>query len=91
MCGTEITTIPCEITGRIIHALSYFVQGMSSRVYLSNRDRTVSAKSIIGLLSLGINKGDSVQVSVLNDDTDTGNEELKKIVDYMRKMGEADE
>ena len=88
MCGTEITIIPCEVSGRIIRALSYFIQGMSSRVYLSNRDRTVSAKSIIGLLSLGINKGDRVQVSVLNDDTDTGNEELKKIVDYMRKMGE---
>lgn len=91
MCGTENIVIPCEVSGRIIHALSYFVQSMSSRVYLSNRDRTVSAKSIIGLLSLGINKGDRVQVSVVNDDIDTGNEELKKIVDYMRKMGECDE
>ena len=91
MCGTENIVIPCEVSGRIIHALSYFIQGMSSRVYLSNRDRTVSAKSIIGLLSLGINKGDRVQISVLNDDTDTGNEELKKIVDYMRKMGEVNE
>lgn len=91
MCETEIVIIPCEITGRMVHALSYFTQGMSSRVYFANKDRTVSAKSIIGLLSLGINKGDKVQVSIVNNDENTGNNELQLVVDYMRKMGEANE
>ena len=88
MCYSETITIPCELTGRMIHNLVYFAQGLGSSVYFAVNDRTVSGKSIIGVLSLGLNKGNEVKVSVVNDDQVIGKEELWKIVRFVRELGD---
>ena len=88
MCYSENITIPCELTGRMIHNLVYFVQGLGSSVYFAANDRTVSGKSIIGVLSLGFNKGNEVKVSVVNDDQVIGKEELWNIVRFVRELGD---
>lgn len=87
MCGIENIKVLVEVNGRLIHSLVYFIQGLSSQVFLANKDRTVNAKSILGVLSLGLTKGDDVQVSVVNDNIDRANDELKKIIEYFGRLG----
>lgn len=87
MCGIENIKVLAEVNGRLIHSLVYFIQGFSSQVFLANKDRTVNAKSILGVLSLGLTKGDDVQVSVVNDNIDIANDELKKIIEYFGELG----
>ena len=87
MCGIENIKVLAEVNGRLIHSLVYFIQGLSSQVFLANKDRTVNAKSILGVLSLGLTKGDDVQVSVVNDNIDIANDELKKIIEYFGELG----
>lgn len=89
MCCSENIIIPCEITGRMIHTLVYFIQGLGSTVYFAVNDRTVSGKSIIGVLSLGLDKGNEIKVSVVNEDEITGREELWNIIRFVRDMGES--
>lgn len=88
MCYSENIIIPCEVNGRMVHALVYFMQGLGSCVYFTINDRTVNGKSMIGVLSLGINKGDSIKISVVNDDELVGEEELLRIALYIRGLGE---
>lgn len=87
MCGIENIKVLAEVNGRLIHSLVYFIQGLSSQVFLANKDRTVNAKSILGVLSLGLTKGDNVQISVVNDNIDRANDELKKIIEYFERLG----
>ena len=89
MCCSENIIIPCEITGRMIHTFVYFIQGLGSAVYFAANDRTVSGKSIIGVLSLGLDKGNEIKVSVVNEDEITGREELWNIIRFVRDMGES--
>lgn len=88
MCYSNNVIIPCNINGRMIHSLVYFTQGLGSSIYFAINDRTVNGKSMIGVLSLGINKGDSIKISVVNDDEVVGEEELLRIVLYIRGLGE---
>lgn len=85
LCSIENIIISYDISGRFVHQLVYFLQGLESNVFFSAHDRTINAKSMIGVLSLGLSKGDSVQISVVNDNPDTLNMEIKKIISYMRQ------
>jgi len=91
MCSVENAIIKGRINSRTVHLLVYYLQGFCSQIYFSNRGRTVNAKSILGILSLGLVSGDEVQISIVNDDVDTANEELKKIIGYLQRMGETNE
>ena len=88
MCYSENITIPCELTGRMVHGLVYFVQEQTSGVYFAVGDRTVNAKSIIGVLSLGLGQNSEVAVSVINDDDKVGEYEMLKIRQYVRGLGD---
>lgn len=88
MCYTDNICIPCKVNSRMVHALVYFVQGLGSQVYFSLGDRRVSAKSIIGVLSLGLYKDADIKVSTFNEDCKLAEHELKLVLGYLRKMGE---
>lgn len=50
---------------------SYFIQKASafrSSIWVENGDRKVNAKSLLGVLSLGISKGDIITVMADGDD-----------------------
>lgn len=91
MCSVENTIIKGKVNSRIVHLLVYYLQGFCSQIYFSNRGRTVNAKSILGVLSLGLVSDDEVQISIVNEDIDTANKELKKIIRYLQRMGETNE
>lgn len=89
MCYSENIIIPCEVNGRMVHALVYFMQGLGSCVYFNNADRSVNAKSIIGVLSFGLHKGSEFTIAVVNKhDDNTGKEELYRAVKYIRGLGD---
>ena len=88
MCYSENIIIPCEVNGRMVHALVYFMQGFEGSAYLTVGERTVNAKSIIGVLSLGLSKCSKVMITISSDDKDKGEGELLKAVRYVRDLGE---
>lgn len=88
MCCIENIIIPFEINGRAIHQLVYFTQGLQSGVYISAHGRTVNCKSIIGVISLGLYRGDTIQISVLNDDGENASKDIQRILCYIRNCGD---
>ena len=88
MCYSENIIVPCEVNGRMVHALVYFMQGLEGSAYLTVDERSANAKSIIGVLSLGLSKGSEVMITISSDDRDKGEGELLKAVRYVRGLGE---
>lgn len=88
MCYSENIIVPCEVNGRMVHALVYFMQGLEGSAYFTVGERSVNAKSIIGVLSLGLSKGSEVMITILGDDKDKSEGELLKAVRYVRGLGE---
>ena len=72
----------------MVHALVYFMQGLEGSAYLTVGERSVNAKSIIGVLSLGLSKGSEVMVTISSNDKDKGEGELLKAVHYVRGLGD---
>ena len=56
-----------------------------SNIYLESEERRVNAKSIMGMMSLGIDTGESVTVSVDGADEE---EAMKSIEEYLSKRSE---
>lgn len=88
MCCIESIIIPFDISGRSIHKLVYFTQGLQSSVYIAAHGRTINCKSIIGVISLGLKRGDSIQVSVVNDDETESTKDVQRVLSYIRNCGE---
>ena len=56
-----------------------------SNIYLESEERRVNAKSIMGMMSLGLDTGESVTVSVDGADEE---EAMKSIEEYLSKRSE---
>ena len=56
-----------------------------SNIYLESEERKVNAKSIMGIMGLGLDTGDSVTVSVDGADEE---EAMKSIEEYLSKPSE---
>lgn len=81
-------TIDKQLTGRLVHQIVYYISELKSDVYISNAEgRSVNAKSIIGVLSLGIKTNDTITINVYsnlsqkNSDTD-----INKIKDFIKGL-----
>lgn len=56
-----------------------------SNIYLESEERKVNAKSIMGMMSLGLDTGESVTVSVDGADEE---EAMRSIEEYLSKRSE---
>lgn len=56
-----------------------------SNIYLESEERKVNAKSIMGIMSLGLDTGESVTVSVDGADEE---EAMRSIEEYLSKRSE---
>lgn len=78
-------SIALEITNKVgLHArpASVFVQEVSkykSDIRVKKDDREVNGKSILGILTLGVNKGSIIHVSVEGEDADQALEAIKTL------------
>ena len=61
---------------------------LSSHIYIAkDGDRTVNAKSMLGLLSLGIMNGDEITVGVVNDNTSVMSSDLTRVIEILECDG----
>lgn len=73
-----------QFKGRFIHKLVYFLSNFKSDVYIEKNERTVNAKSIIGLLSLDIKQNDIVVIKVFNSySEEIANDNLSSILSFL--------
>ena len=82
---TKTITIQNEV-GLHTRPATYFIQkanNYKSSVWIENSDRRANAKSLLGVLSLGISKGDTV--SIIADGSDEA-EAVDGLVDLLMAM-----
>ena len=82
---TKTITIHNEV-GLHTRPATYFIQkanNYKSSVWIENSDRRANAKSLLGVLSLGISKGDTV--SIIADGSDEA-EAVDGLVDLLMAM-----
>ena len=82
---TKTITIQIEV-GLHTRPATYFIQkanNYKSSVWIENSDRRANAKSLLGVLSLGISKGDTV--SIIADGSDEA-EAVDGLVDLLMAM-----
>ena len=82
---TKTITIQNEV-GLHTRPATYFIQkanNYKSSVWVENSDRRANAKSLLGVLSLGISKGDTV--SIIADGSDEA-EAVDGLVDLLMAM-----
>ena len=82
---TKTITIQNEV-GLHTRPATYFIQkanNYKSSVWIENSDRRANAKSLLGVLSLGLSKGDTV--SIIADGSDEA-EAVDGLVDLLMAM-----
>lgn len=75
-----IITNETGIHARPATAIAKKVTGLSANVTLEAKGKTANAKSLIGILSLGIIKGDTVKVTVDGENEETVCTELIELI-----------
>ena len=58
----------------------YGIQALHSDVWITKFDRRVNAKSILGVLSINIQKGDKIELSFSNNDEN----EIKTVINEFK-------
>ena len=79
--------IPFEITGRNAHKIVYSTQELKSSIYFKKDNRCINAKSLIGLLSLGIKKNDIITVNFYADREDVIDDDIQNIKKIINDIG----
>lgn len=74
---TVTVQIPSGLEARPIAMLVQVASQCESSVYLGNEERRVNAKSIMGMMTLGLNVGDKVLVSVDGEDEQDAIEKIE--------------
>jgi len=54
-----------------------------SNIYIEYKDKKANAKSLIGVLSLGVSKGAVITISINGDDEVYAMEELERIIETL--------
>ena len=88
----EITLTITRSTGLHARPASEFVrraQEFASSITVSSGNREVNAKSILGLLSLGISQGQSVRVRAIGVDAERALAALQELVEAQNSLREA--
>lgn len=68
-----------DIDGRAANRFVYSIASMPFNVKIHKGDKQVNGKSILGLLSIGLKSGDTVQISIDKNDPDGINEIINLI------------
>lgn len=67
----------------LMKAVAMLIQissGFNASIYIAKDGRRANAKSLLGVLSLGISDGDQLEISADGDD---GNSAIGELLDYM--------
>ena len=79
MVSKEITIkIPTGLEARPVAVLVQVASQYESKIYIRNNEKKVNAKSIMGMMSLGIIEGESVTIFAEGKDEDAAVEDIEK-------------
>lgn len=81
---TFLITSELGIHARPATKLVNLAMSLESEIDLTSNERTINLKSIMGLMSLGIYKGQIIKVEVTGDSKEI---DLKKIEDFLLNEG----
>ena len=82
MCTKDVTVI--NQVGLHARPATFFIQlanGFKSTIWIEKDERRVNAKSLLGVLSLGIMGGAEIRIIAEGPDEDQAVDELVKLVD----------
>lgn len=72
-----------KLVSRYAHQFVYLTQNIPSEIQLTT-DRTVNGKSLLGVLSLGIKKGDVLNITVSSRlSHEQADEDLNKVLAFL--------
>ena len=80
---TEQTAVLQNQVGLHARPATYFIQkanDFKSSVWIEKDERKVNAKSLLGVLSLGVSKGDTITIIADGDDQDEAVSELVALI-----------
>lgn len=83
-------TVKRNLNGRDVQNTVYKLQNINSGIYIANIDRQVNAKSIIGVLSLHLQVGDIIRITLLNNNSENPNSvknDMDKVVKIFENIG----
>ncbi|MDD6037109.1 MAG: HPr family phosphocarrier protein [Lachnospiraceae bacterium] len=79
MISKSITiSIPSGLEARPVAVLVQVASRFDSRIFIESGDRTVNAKSIMGMMTLGLAAGEKVTVNADGEDEENAIAEIEK-------------
>ena len=79
MISKSITiSIPSGLEARPVAVLVQVASRFDSRIFIESGDRTVNAKSIMGMITLGLAAGEKVTVNADGEDEENAIAEIEK-------------
>lgn len=86
MNSANITlTLPYSFTRRNISEIVRKISDLKSNIFMVKDGRSAQMKSILGLISLCCNQGDTVQIVCMSRDSDVDGD-LKTVVDIINSF-----
>ena len=86
MNSANITlTLPCSFTRRNISEIVRKISDLKSNILMVKDGRSAQMKSMLGLISLCCNQGDTVQIVCMSRDSDVDGD-LKTVVDIINSF-----
>ena len=86
MNSANITlTLPCSFTRRNISEIVRKISDSQSNILMIKDGRSAQMKSMLGLISLCCNQGDTVQIVCMSRDSDV-DDDLKTVVDIINSF-----
>lgn len=86
MNSANITlTLPCSFTRRNISEIVRKISDSQSNILMVKDGRSAQMKSMLGLISLCCNQGDTVQIVCMSRDSDV-DDDLKTVVDIINSF-----
>lgn len=77
----KVISAPCDFNSRFVANLVQSIVGIKSTPYIATLEKNVNAKSILGLLSADIKKGNDICVQVIdNYKQEQADEDLEYII-----------
>lgn len=81
---TLLVTDPAGMHARPASKVAHLAASFDQDITITYKGRTIDAKSIMGLMSLGVPKGAEMTITVTGDDEDTA---LTQVKDEMKTLG----
>ena len=87
----ETITFPYDLLGRKAHPLVYKIGNFKSNIYFSTIDNSpINAKSLLGLLSIHIQKGTLVRIACHCENKDTAESDFKFVLKSINELAVSD-